>query len=84
MAVMDAGSKVNVSIGISTNTGIELPDSSKNMSTRGSNYGSHHHLSAGNHSWEYIAKGLFWRGSRVSIGIWTGKGKQLPDFTVNT
>ena len=35
------GSRFNVSIGISTNTRIQLPDCSKDISTRGSNYGSH-------------------------------------------
>ena len=25
---------------------------------------------------------VFWRDSHVIIGIWTGKGKQLPDVTV--
>ena len=39
IAVMDAGSRFNVSIGISTNTRIQLPDCSKDISTRGSYYG---------------------------------------------
>ena len=47
---MDAGSRVNVSIGISTNTRIQLPDCSKDISTWGSNHGSHHRLSAGSRS----------------------------------
>ena len=83
MAVMDAGSTVNVSVSISTNTIIQHLESSKDVSARGSNYGSHHRRSAGSRSWNTRAKGLFWRCSRVSICIWTGKGKQLPDFTVD-
>ena len=51
MAVMDAGSRVNISIDISTNTKIQLPDCSKDISTRGSNYGSATQLQSAVHTY---------------------------------
>jgi hypothetical protein len=33
---------------------------------------------------EKAANQMAWRGSHISIGIWTGKENQLPDYTVNT
>ena len=47
MAMMDAGSRVNVGIGISKDTRIQLPDYSKDFSTWDSNYGSQNRRSAG-------------------------------------
>ena len=59
MAVMDAGSRANVSIGISTATKIQLPVCSKDISTGGSNYGFQHRRSPGSRSWNTEQKGCF-------------------------
>ena len=70
MAVMDAGSRVNVSISISTNTRIQLPDCSKDISTRGSNHGSHHRRSAGSRSWNTEQKGCFEGAPALASAFW--------------
>ena len=80
MAVMDAGSRVNVSIGISTNTRTQLPDCRTclpEVATMDPPL-----------SWqpfqEHTAKGLFWRGSHVSIYMYMYLDRKgLLDFTVH-
>ena len=74
MAVIEAGSRVNFSIGISTNRGKQLSYFSRNISTWSSNYRTHHRLSATCRSWNTQQKGCF--GGAPALASANGQGRE--------